>query len=134
MVDAESGARRWGRWALALIYALAGVLHLALAPAFLRIVPAWVPMPALVVMATGVCELAGACGLLTRRFRRAAGWGLALYAVCVFPANVQHAVHDLGTGTGLGWWYHAPRLFLQAPIAWWALWAGGVVGRRNART
>ncbi|WP_174279013.1 DoxX family protein [Sphingomonas bacterium] len=126
MIDGgESRGRRWGRWTLALVYAAAGVLHLVAAPAFLRIVPAWVPYPAAAVAATGVAELAGAAGLLTMRFRRAAGWALAAYAVCVFPANVQHAVHDLGTGTGLGWWYHAPRLFLQAPIAWWALWAGG---------
>ena len=127
----ESRGRWWARWALVLFYGVAGVAHLLLAPDFLRIVPAWVPWPEAVVMATGVAELAGAAGLLTSRFRAAAGWGLALYAVCVFPANVQHAVHDLGGGVGLGWWYHAPRLFLQAPIAWWALWAGGVVGRRQ---
>ena len=129
MIDAESRARRIGRLLLVLFYGVAGVAHLLFAPAFLKIVPAWVPSPALVVMATGVCELAGVTGLLIPRFRAAAGWGLALYAVCVFPANVQHAVHDLGGGVGLGWWYHAPRLFLQPLIAWWALWAGGVVGR-----
>lgn len=125
----ETRGRRVARWTLAAIYALAGVAHLALAPGFARIMPPWVPHPATVIALTGLAELAGSAGLLTRRFRRAAGWGLAAYAVCVFPANVQHAVHDLGTGTGLGWWYHAPRLFVQAPIAWWALWASGAVGR-----
>ena len=116
------------RWGLILFYGVAGVAHLLLAPAFLKIVPAWVPWPEATVMATGVAELAGATGLLTRRLRAAAGWGLAAYAVCVFPANVQHAVHDLGGGVGLGWWYHAPRLFLQPVIAWWALWGSGVGG------
>ncbi len=129
----ESRGRRVARIALVAIYALAGVAHLLFAPAFARIMPPWVPHPAAVIAATGAAELAGATGLLTRRFRRAAGWGLALYAVGVFPANIQHAVHDLSTGTGLGWWYHAPRLFLQAPIAWWALWVGEVVGVRRVR-
>lgn len=129
----EERGRRWARWGLVLFYGVAGLAHLLLAPAFLTIMPAWVPTPAAVVMATGLCELAGATGLMTRRFRRAAGWGLALYAVCVFPANVQHAVHDLSGGVGLGWWYHAPRLFLQAPIMWWALWGSGAVGRADRR-
>ncbi len=79
-------------------------------------------------MATGLCELAGAAGLMTRRFRAAAGIGLALYAVCVFPANIKHAMDGLPAGqVQLGWWYHAPRLALQPVIVWWALYAGGVV-------
>jgi uncharacterized membrane protein len=124
-------ARTIGRWILAALYCAAGVLHLAIPAVFARIVPAWVPQPLLVVQATGLCELAGAVGLMTRRFRQAAGLGLALYAVCVFPANVQHAVIDLGSGRGLGWWYHAPRLFLQPFIMLWALWAGEVGRRRK---
>ena len=48
---------------------------------------------------------------------------LALYAVCVFPANIKHAIDDLSSGTGLPIWYHAPRLLLQPLIVWWALWA-----------
>jgi uncharacterized membrane protein len=91
-----------------------------------KIVPAWVPYPHAMVIATGLCELAGAIGLMTTRFRRAAGWAFATYAVCVFPANIKHAIHDLGTGTGLSLWYHGPRLLLQPVIVWWALWASGV--------
>ncbi len=90
-------------------------------------VPSWVPMPALVVQLTGLCELAGAVGLMTVRWRKAAGWALAAYAVCVFPANIVHLMHDLGTGTGLPAWYHYPRMVAQPLIVWWALWAGGVV-------
>ena len=123
----ETSGRRIARLLLATFYAVAGVIHLALPAPFLGVTPPWVPHPGLVVAATGACELAGAFGLLTQRFRVAAGWGLALYALCVFPANIQHAVHDLGRGTGLGWWYHAPRLFLQPLICWWALWASGAI-------
>ena len=108
---------------------MAGIIHLTHPAPFVGVTPAWVPHPELVVAATGVCELAGAGGLLTRRLRVAAGWGLALYALCVYPANIQHAVHDLGGHTGLGWWYHAPRLFVQPLICWWALWASGAVSR-----
>ena len=37
--------------------------------------------------AGGVAEIAGAIGLMIPRLRYAAGIGLALYALCVWPAN-----------------------------------------------
>lgn len=130
-------ARRLTRWALGAAYAAAGVLHLAAPAPFLRITPAWVVLPDTVVALTGVAELAGAAGLLqgrSARLRRWAGIGLAAYALCVWPANVQHLLLDIGSGTGLGWGYHAPRMLLQPVLIWAALWAGEVVewpwGRR----
>ena len=126
MDERESRARQVARWGLVLFYGVAGVAHLLVTDAMVRIVPGWVPFPHAVVVATGLCELAGAAGLTTRRWRRAAGWALAAYAVCVFPANVKHAIHDLGGGVGLGWWYHLPRLLAQPLVVWWALWVGGV--------
>ena len=118
--------RRFARWLLAAAYLAAGVMHLRLPALLLAITPAWVFWPREVIIATGIAEIAGAIGLLTRRSRRAAGWALAAYAVCVYPANIQHALNDLGDGTGLSWWYHGPRLAAQPLIVWWALWASGV--------
>jgi uncharacterized membrane protein len=119
------------RWLLAAFYAIAGVAHLAATHAFLRVTPDWVPLPREVVIATGICELAGAAGLLTRRWRVAAGWAFAAYALCVYPANVKHAMLELawlgGSGTGLPAWYHVPRLVAQPLVIWWALWASGAV-------
>lgn len=131
-------ARTIARLVLALAYALAGIAHLARPAGFIAITPHWVPDPATVIALTGIAELAGAAGLLIPRLRRAAGIGLALYALCVWPANINHAVNDIALGgVHLSWWYHAPRLALQPVIIWWALWAGGVVhwpfGRRDSR-
>ena len=127
-MDSEPGlGRTIARRLLIAFYAVAGVGHLLATDAMVRIVPNWVPFPHAVVIATGLCELAGVIALLTPRWRRAAGWAFAAYAVCVYPANVKHAVHDLGTGTGLPIWYHAPRLLLQPVIVWWALWATRIV-------
>lgn len=115
------------RLVLALAYALVGLVHLRSPEGFLPIMPPWVPWPREVVLATGVAELLGAAGLLVPRLRRAAGWGLAAYAVCVFPANVHHAVNGIALGgTVLGWGYHAPRLAFQPVIIWWALYAAGI--------
>lgn len=128
----ESLARRITRWLIALAYAFAGYKHLTAPGGFVAITPAWVPAPATVVAATGWCELAGALGLLVPRgligwARPAAGIGLALYALCVWPANVNHALNDIPIGgVHLSWWYHGPRLLAQPVLIWVALWVGGV--------
>ena len=113
---------------LAGLFALAGVLHLLTPEPFLDVTPAWVPWPEQVIRFTGVAELLGAAGLLAPRVRKAAAAGLALYALCVWPANMKHAFDQLEPGGGLplSWLYHGPRLLLQPVIIWWCLWAGGV--------
>ena len=121
-------ARAAARAGLAVIYAGVGVVHLASPDSFLPIMPGWVPAPRDVVLATGVCELVGSAALLTPRLRRAAGWAFAAYAVCVYPANVKHAVEGVNLPSiPSSWWYHGPRLAFQPVFVWWALWAAGVV-------
>jgi uncharacterized membrane protein len=89
-------------------------VHLVAPDGFLPIVPDWVPRPRETVLVTGLCEIAGSIALLTRRLRRFAGVMLALYAVCVFPTNIKHAVDGIHVPpVPDGWWYHGPRLALQ---------------------
>src|ERR1700753_2890426 len=102
------------RCAMALVYFAAGILPLRAPDAFLPIVPDWVPAPREVVLVTGVCEIAGAIGLASRRFRWIAGVMFALYAICVFPANIKHASEGISVpAIPDSWWYRAPRLALQ---------------------
>lgn len=123
-----SPVRACTRVLLALFYAAAGVGHLVDPGPFVRITPSWVPAPEAVVALTGVAEILGAVGLVQQWWkpvRRAAAIGLALYALCVWPANFQHLALDLARedgGWGLG--YHIPRLIAQPLIVWLALWAG----------
>lgn len=120
--------RRLSCWLLAGIFGTAGYFHLAHPRPFLTITPGWVPHPATVIWATGLCELAGAAALLVPGLRRPAGAMLALYSVCVYPANIRHAMlfaHHHASWTG--WLYHVPRLALQPVIVWWCLFAGGLV-------
>jgi len=125
------------RWVLALAFGYAGYRHLATPAPFLAITPPWVPDPLLVVAATGIAEICGAIGLMVPATRTIAGWALALYALCVWPANLYHAFAHVTVGsTTLGWSYHAPRLAAQPLIVWWALWASGAVDwpfRKKAR-
>jgi uncharacterized membrane protein len=113
------------RYLLALAYIAAGVLHIVAPKGFLMITPSWVPFAPQVVMLTGVAEIAGAIGLMIPRLRRSAGIGLALYALCVWPANFNHALGNIALGgRELGWWYHGPRLVFQPVLIWLALWVG----------
>lgn len=127
----DSVARIAWRFVLAAFYALAGVLHIARPAPFLSIMPSWVPAPELVVLLTGWAELLGVIGLVqpaSRKLRRAAGIGLALYAVCVFPANIHHFALDMAKADhGFGLAYHIPRMIAQPVLVWLALWVANVV-------
>jgi uncharacterized membrane protein len=115
------------RWVMAAFYAVAGAGHL-LRPEFLPIVPDWVPFPRELILVTGVCELAGAVALLTVRLRWIAGVMLALYALCVWPANIKHAIEGIHLPPiPDSWWYHGPRLAFQPVLIWWALFCAGVI-------
>lgn len=127
-------ARALARLLLAAAYLAVGIVHLKSPEGFLPIMPDWVPQPRAVVIGTGVAEIAGAIGLMIPKLRQAAAWGLAAYAVCVFPANIKHAVEGIAvSGAVLGWGYHVPRLLAQPVIVWWALWAGGIIDWPFAR-
>ena len=122
--------RSASRWLLALFYALAGYLHLVRPEPFLSIMPDWVPAAEAVVWWTGIAELLGAAALAqpwSLDLRKAGAVGLALYAVCVFPANINHFAMDMAREDGgLGLAYHLPRMTAQPVLVWLALWVGGV--------
>jgi uncharacterized membrane protein len=117
------------RYLLALAYLVAGFAHLWAPAGFVQITPNWVPLPGIVVLLTGLCEIAVAFALgLIAQLRRAAGICLAVYAALVFPANINHALNDIAIGgVDLSWWYHGPRLLFQPVIIWCTLWASGVI-------
>jgi uncharacterized membrane protein len=115
------------RLVLALFYLAAGYVHLTLPNTFMPVMPDWVPAPYQVILFTGICEVAGAIGLVVPPTRWLAGLMLALYAIAVFPVNIKHAIYGPAVpGIANMWLYHGPRLLLQPVLVWWALYAGGV--------
>lgn len=104
----------------------AGILHFLFPEALIAITPDWVPDKPLVIALTGMAEAAGGLALLqpwSLPLRRAGGVCLALYALCVFPANINHMLIDMARDRPqLGWGYHLPRMLLQPVLIWLALW------------
>ena len=83
---------RAGRWALAVGFVAAGVLHLVAPQVYDPAMPPWVPAPRAMILVSGVAEVLGGVGLLVGRVRQWAGWGLAALLVAVYPANVWLAM------------------------------------------
>ena len=83
------------RTALALFFIGAGVLHFLYPAPYVRIMPPALPYPLELVYLSGACEILGGCGVLLPQTRRAAGIGLILLLVAVFPANIQMLLNQL---------------------------------------
>lgn len=105
------------RYALALLFVAAGILHFVRPGIYLRIMPPQLPAPLLLVYLSGAAEMLGGLGLLLPATRGVAGWGLLALLVAVFPANVYMAlIHERLHIPG---WVAWGRLPLQLPLLWW---------------
>ena len=98
----------------------AGINHFHNTKFYRSIVPPGFPNPELLVVVSGICEIAGGVGLLIPQLRRAAGWGLIALLIAVFPANVfmtiaPERIPDLHISQWLLW----VRLPLQGILAAW---------------
>ncbi len=123
------------RWGLALALIFTGIDHLVTPQRYLAMMPRFVPFHEAVVFFTGLCELAGAFGLLIPRLRWLAGVMLAIYFVAVFPANIKNAVEGLSVeGLPIAQWYYWFRLLFQPPVIWWALFSSGAFDWPCARS
>ena len=126
--SADDKTRVVMRWILAMFYSGAGVAHLLVPDKLLAITPSWVPFAPQVIFITGWCELLGAIALVTKPLRWWAGLALAVYALCVWPANFKHAIEGIDLPhVSNSWLYHGPRLALQPLLIWWALYCAGVI-------
>lgn len=116
------------RLGLALALVFTGIDHLVTPQRYLAMMPGFVPFHDAVVAFTGLCELAGAVGLMIPRLRWLAGVMLAIYFVAVFPANIKNAVEGLAVeGLPTARWYYWIRFLFQPLVIWWALYAAHVI-------
>ena len=101
-----------------------GILHFVNPDPFVRIVPAALPAPLLLVYVSGVCEILGGLGLLVPKVRLYAAWGLIALYVAVFPANINMAIHHIQLNPEHSmpeWisWARLPFQVLFIALAYW---------------
>ncbi|MGB3494787.1 MAG: DoxX family protein [Elainellaceae cyanobacterium] len=109
------------RVVLAISMGVAGTLHFLTSEPFIRIVPDFLPYPAMLVYISGVIEIVLGLTLLMPPLSRWAAWGLVALFIAVYPANINMAVNQIQIG-GLpsNWLFHAIRLPLQFVLIAWA--------------
>lgn len=107
------------RYLLAALMIAAGVLHLVRPERFVQIVPDYLPAHKALVLTSGVFEILGGVGLLVRRVRKLAAWGLVALFAAVFPANINMAVNKILIDNPIILW---GRLPFQAVLIAWAWW------------
>jgi uncharacterized membrane protein len=123
-------ARRLGLAFVFLWFALGGIAHFAFTRIEERIVPPYVPWHHGTVLITGVFELLGALGLLFKRTRHAAGWGLFALTIAVTPANIYMLQKpDL---FAIPFWILIARLPVQAGLLALILWVSNQRGTPRA--
>ena len=105
-------------------FLIGGVAHFAATTTEMRIVPPYIPWPRAAVLITGVFELLGAIGLLVRRYRAAAGFGLSLLTLAVTPANIYMLDH--AELFAVPYWLLLLRLPLQGGLLALIIWSSGV--------
>jgi uncharacterized membrane protein len=115
------------RWALAVMFLFTGVAHFTRARhGMARMVPRVCGNAMAMVYFTGVCEIAGAVGILLAQTRMLAGIGLISLLVAMFPANVKAAREKLNVA-GRPATPLVPRTVIQIVfigLVWWSTVAG----------
>ncbi len=117
--DSHSSKRRdIFRWLLIIVFVGAGINHFRVPAAYLTIMPPYLPAPLLLVYLSGAAEIIGGLGVCYPPTRRAAGWGLLLLLLAVFPANIQAAQSGV-PGADVPTWIWWARLPLQGVLLVW---------------
>jgi uncharacterized membrane protein len=98
---------------LSAFFVVAGLMHFVIPGRYMEIMPPWIPYPLAMVYVSGVAEIMGGFGLLVSRVRRAAGIGLILLLVAVFPANVQMLANAARSGASS---IYVALLFFRLPL------------------
>jgi uncharacterized membrane protein len=115
-------ARTWALGFVFLWFFIGGIAHFAFTQLEMKIVPPWLPQHRMLVLLSGLFELAGAVGVLISRTRSLAGWGLILLTLAVTPANI-YMWQEPGLFPQIPYWALTLRLPLQLALLsciWWA--------------
>ena len=104
---------------LALVLAVAGLVHLMEPAAFLPFMPPYLPAPLFLIYFTGVLELFAAMGLRSPALRRQAARGLVAYFLAIWPVHFHvalNAIPVMGFGSPAFLW--GRTAFQLVFIAW----------------
>ena len=114
--------RTISRFTLSVFFILAGVNHFIRPELYLSMMPPYLPAHELLNIISGAAEIAGGHGVLLPWLRRAAGCGLILLLIAIFPANIHMALHGM-EGADIAPWILWLRLPFQLVLIAWVVHA-----------
>jgi len=101
------------------LFIAAGAVHFARPAMYEQIVPPQFGHAPALVAVSGIAEIAGGLGLIIPRTRRAAGIGLVVLLIAVWPANIFMAVEAKHFAAAAPAWILWARVPLQIALIWW---------------
>ena len=117
---------------LAIFFCSAGILHFAIAPTYVKIMPPYLPAPLELVYISGVFEILGGIGILIPFLQIPAGYGLVALMMAVFPANINMVVNY----DQIGWDFPLVLLWIRLPmqglLIWW-IWRSTELGAKKTQ-
>ncbi len=111
------------RLVLCIFFIGAGILHFAIAPMYVKIMPPYLPAHLELVYISGVFEILGGIGIIIPFLQIPAGYGLVALMVAVFPANLNMVVNYEQIGLDFPLILLWLRLPLQGLLIYWIWWA-----------
>lgn len=103
---------------MGVFYIFAGFMHFIFPASYLKIMPAMLPYPMMLVYLSGAAEVLCGLGFLFNETRVAAAWATILLLLAIFPANVNMAMHP--EQFDIAPWLLNLRLPLQFLLIWFA--------------
>lgn len=108
-----------GKYSMAIIYVLAGILHFLKPQPYLRIMPPKIPAPKLMVAISGFFEILFGVALLFDSTQSYAAFGIIVLLIAIFPANIYMA-QRMYQKQSKNRWVAYVRLPLQLILIYWA--------------
>ena len=112
---------------MGLFYVGAGVSHFTTPGFYRQIVPPILPAASLLVVVSGIAEIALGTLVMMPATRRIAAWGLVALLIAVYPANVYQALYRpelvdppawMGQPSQAALWVRLPMQFVLVYWAW----------------
>src|SRR5476651_194759 len=109
---------------LIVFYILAGINHFRSPDGYIRIIPAYLPVPHLLNLLAGFFETAFGLMLIFKQTRKMAAWGIILMLIAFLPVHIDMIIHapmmmgNLKVTPLIAWM----RIPLQGLLILWAWW------------
>ena len=106
-------------------YIWVGIQHFRDTTLFLKIMPPSFPWHLESVYISGILEILFGSGIIIKRTRFLASWGIILLLIAVYPANIylafsESAQQALGVSSFFALWVRLPIQFVLIALAFWS--------------